>query len=315
MVFFPYQADLSLRRPPLLTILVCLACLYIFYLQLVSASRYGNAIQHFCINLHSQIEQERMLKSVTKNVTHNDLGQVCPQMLLEIREAPNAGNRIDQLAANAIPLTLFKPDDERAYIAGHIEEAYWRFEQQVPQDLTESLVYAPDEMQWLKMITSSFSHGSWSHVIFNLIFFFAFAAAIEILLGSLGFIAVFLAMAAACSLTYSLTTASALNALPTLGLSGVVVGMMALLTVLMPSTKIRCFFWFIVIFRRPLVAAWLLAIWYIGGDILNLLYDDGSAGINFVAHVSGAATGALIGFVMQLFARETLQARIENSTA
>jgi membrane associated rhomboid family serine protease len=45
------------------------------------------------------------------------------------------------------------------------------------------------------MLSAAVAHASWSHLIGNLIFFFAFAATIEILLGPLLYIGVLVILA------------------------------------------------------------------------------------------------------------------------
>jgi membrane associated rhomboid family serine protease len=82
----------------------------------------------------------------------------------------------------------------------------------------------------------------------------------------------------------------------TLGLSGVVMGMMGLFAYLMPNGKIRCYYWFIVIFGSVAVPGWMLALWYIGGDIYVLFTADEYGGINVLAHVAGGIAGYLYGF-------------------
>lgn len=182
-----------------------------------------------------------------------------------------------------------------------LRTGYERFERAVPLNLTDELQYDPLQLKIKQMVTAVFSHGSWTHLIFNLVFFYAFAASVEIIVGSLSFMFIILAMAVSTGLAYSYSVAGTPEAaLPTVGLSGIVMGMMALLAVMAPKVKIRCFFWFLFFVRFFSLPALLLAAWYIGGDLYNMSTDDGSAGINFVAHVSGAASGALIGLLYWL---------------
>jgi hypothetical protein len=82
--------------------------------------------------------------------------------------------------------------------------------------------------------------------------------------------------------------------LPTLGLSGVVMGMLALFVYFLPHARIRMFYWFIIYVGTVGIPAWFLAAWYIGGDFYSQVSGAGGY-VNFVAHLAGAALGFLIG--------------------
>jgi membrane associated rhomboid family serine protease len=97
------------------------------------------------------------------------------------------------------------------------------------------------------------------------------------------------------------------------GLSGVVMGMIALFVFFIPMARVKCFLWLIVIYRRFAVPAWLLATWYIGWDIYALT-KSGNPGVNLVAHVSGAAIGFLVGVVFFRAKRHWAQELVEEAT-
>ncbi len=83
---------------------------------------------------------------------------------------------------------------------------------------------------------------------------------------------------------------------PTLGLSGVVMGMLGLFVYFLPRAKIRFFYWFMLSVGTIGIPALLVAIWYVGWDLYYQLSGTGDY-INFVAHLAGAAFGLGIGVV------------------
>ena len=151
------------------------------------------------------------------------------------------------------------------------------------------------------MLSSSFSHGSWQHLGFNLLFFYVFAASIELIVGLLVFPLIILTMCITTSVAYSYGLFGTNATLPTVGLSGVVMGMMAMLAVLMPHVRIKVFIWILVFVRVVSVPALFVTLWYVGWDIFGLRHSDESTGVDYVAHVSGAATGALLAIGVLLF--------------
>ena len=170
---------------------------------------------------------------------------------------------------------------------------------QISSDITDSLVYYPETWNPLKMISSSLAHGGFMHLLGNMIFFFAFAPAIEILLGNkLRFLWVMVFISFVVGISYSFSVLIGLSPpQPTLGFSGVVMGMIGLSAYLMPKAKIRVFCWFIVFWKTFYIPAWILAVAYIGLDSWEMLTAENFNGINVVAHVAGGVAGYLYGFL------------------
>ena len=166
------------------------------------------------------------------------------------------------------------------------------------------------------MLSAAVVHGSWFHVIGNLLFFFAFAATLEMLLGGTVFVAVLLALAVLSHSVYSVATLTLANALPTVGLSGVVYGVMALFVFFLPRVRIRCFLWVIIFFKRFSVPAWTLVLAFVGFDVFQLLFTEVNSEINLAAHVGGAAFGYLLGVAFFRNKRQTIRALADGrSTA
>ena len=65
-----------------------------------------------------------------------------------------------------------------------IQQHYETFRNKAPESLNAKLMYYPYFPNPIKMITSSLSHGDIFHIVGNLIFFLAFALALELLIGS-----------------------------------------------------------------------------------------------------------------------------------
>jgi membrane associated rhomboid family serine protease len=177
-----------------------------------------------------------------------------------------------------------------------------------------SLVYYPDSWNPVMMLVSSVSHAGWGHIIGNLIFFLAFSPAAEVIVGSVKkYIAILIAIAFIDSITYSLTSLFEAEPVPTLGLSGVVMGVIGLSAYLMPKARIKVFVWFLVFIRTVYIPAWILAAWFIGWDTWDLLHYGNSNGINLVSHVSGGIAGYLIGFFWMKDRREEISEELEDA--
>ena len=170
---------------------------------------------------------------------------------------------------------------------------------QISSNITESLLYFPESWNPLKMITSSLAHGDWFHLIGNMIFYLALAPALEVLLDSrIKYIWIMVVISFAVSICYSLSILIGLSAsLPTLGFSGVVMGMIGLSAYLMPKARIKVFWWYGFGWKTLYVQAWLLAAFFIGLDTWTMFTADDYGYINVVAHVSGGFAGYLYGYL------------------
>lgn len=160
-----------------------------------------------------------------------------------------------------------------------------------------ALMYYPDTWNPVKMLTASFAHGDWMHIIFNLVFFYAFSPMLEMAIASTKrYILTLLVFAFVTHIAYSLFSLVTSEYIPTLGLSGVLMGVIGLSAYLMPRARVQTFVWVITFARNVYVPAWVLAAWYIGGDIWDMYNYGLSTGVNFISHISGGFAGYLIGY-------------------
>ena len=306
MLFFPFRVDLNFNRFPLLTILVCVVCIFIFIKQEASFDEMQKASKEYC-----QQDHERMFWLVIEKVYGERDVEACSSVFYHIHSYKNPDQRIDELVEQADKFNSRTEVSSRIIIRGMLEEKYREFRLGgVENDLTTQLMYEPHSYNLVNMITAAFAHGSWDHLLGNLFFFFAFAASIEMILGMLRYTLIFGSLAIGTHLSYSLAMMNVNEALPTLGLSGVVMGMIGVFVYLMPKINIRCFLWFFVIFRIVKVPAWLLAAWYVSWDIYALYFSEGQSAINFIAHISGATIGFGLGLIFLVERKEEIAKEI-----
>ena len=296
MLFFPYKFDLGLKKIPFLTILVCLVCIAIYSKQFANESEFSEKTHWFCSKDRSHVAQMALEKSIGNASPYR-----CVEFMFELGVSDDPEKIISDYAENSKSFAGLSDEDSKLYIKDFLSDEYRTYRSRVPTYTTRALWYSPESWNPVTMVTSSFSHGSWDHLIGNLIFFYAFAAAVELIIGSLAFASVIMVMVFGTSVSYSLAMMSVENPLPTVGLSGIVMGMIAMLAFFMPTAKIRCFYWILIKIGTVAVSAWILALFYLGIDVYTLMTQDEMGGINLIAHVSGGAIGF---FMAALFFRK-----------
>lgn len=292
MFFFPYRVNLPLGRIPFFTILISLLCIFVYSQQVASTDRLEKTLQEFC----AQQENNRDFNISLTKIKNTNLNN-CETVIYYIHHSNNPDKTIQQLARIAQPIDGVSLPYSKQFIATTLQEKYDAIREQLPHDLTENLAYDPTSYDIITMFTSQFAHADIPHLLNNLLFFFAFAASLEVVMGGISFILLSIVISIGVSLAYSASTIGITQPLPTIGLSGVVMGMIGLFNYLMPSAKIRCLFVFLIYFRIFNIPAWILATWFIGWDIYGLFVTSDQGNINLVAHISGAFLGYTLGVI------------------
>lgn len=303
MLFFPYKVDINLKRLPLLTILVCLICLVVYYFQYKNNLIIEKAAIQFC-----KSNNEKLFGVVVEKITAAKTARNCAKLLYSIHIDHKPEQKILSLSEDYHVFDALNFAQGKALVTSILNDEYSKFKKTAPPSLTARIYYVPASFSLTHMVSAVFAHGNVTHLLGNLFFFFAFAASVEIIVGMFAFSVIILSLAIGTNVTYSAVMFANTEALPTLGLSGVVMGMIGLFVFLLPTANIRCFFWFLVIVRILRIPAWFLASWYIGWDVFQLYRATSESNINLVAHVSGAAIGLLIGVLFYRNRRPTITA-------
>ena len=141
----------------------------------------------------------------------------------------------------------------------------------------------------LSLLKSLFMHGSWLHLLGNMLFLWIFGNNIEDRLGRPRFVAFYLLCGVGASLAH---VAFNLNSLvPVIGASGAVSGVMGAYLALYPTARVRTlFFFFLFVTTLDVPAAVFLGVWF----LFQFLSAGGGSGIAWLAHVGGFILGFLL---------------------
>jgi membrane associated rhomboid family serine protease len=146
---------------------------------------------------------------------------------------------------------------------------------------------------WATPLTSMFLHGSWFHLIGNMVFLWIFGNNVEDALGRGRYLLLYLC----CGVTAALTQAvlSPLSHVPMVGASGAIAGVLGAYLLLYPWANVHVLLWIVIFFRIVTVPAWtLLGLWFAMQMASGLLRPPGSPGVAFWAHVGGFVGGLVL---------------------
>ena len=145
---------------------------------------------------------------------------------------------------------------------------------------------------WITILTAMFMHGSWSHIVGNMIFLWAFAPEIEDAMGRGRYLIFYLVGGFVAMLAQVL--ANPHSTVPNLGASGAIAAVMGAFLVTYPRDQIRTLLFIFVFARiRFIPAALLIGFWFLtqlfhAGAVANVQ----TGGVAYLAHIGGFIFGA-----------------------
>lgn len=145
------------------------------------------------------------------------------------------------------------------------------------------------------LVTSMFMHGSWLHIIGNMVFLWVFGNNIEDAMGHVRFVIFYLVCGLAAAAAQILVNPA--SAVPMVGASGAISGVLGAYLLLYPSARVHTLIFFGFYVTTVVLPAYLmLGFWIlyqiVGG--LPALAGVESGGVAFWAHIGGFAAGLLL---------------------
>ena len=155
-------------------------------------------------------------------------------------------------------------------------------------------VYEGGPGPWVTLFTSMFMHGGWMHLIGNMLFLWVFGDNLEARMGRVKYLAFYLVsglFASAAQVGIDMD-----SAIPTIGASGAIAGVLGGYLVLFPHARIQTLI-FMILITVIAVPAWLLiGIWvmlqFFNGFIS--LGGEFAQGVAYWAHIGGFVAGVLM---------------------
>jgi membrane associated rhomboid family serine protease len=148
-------------------------------------------------------------------------------------------------------------------------------------------------------ITAMFLHGSWDHILGNMLFLAVFGKNVEDAFGHLRYLVFYFAGGFVAMMTQTLMTLlfgnAAVGRVPNLGASGAIAAVLGAYFVLYPNSKV---FGLFVIFPLRVSAWFFLGFWFLyqlveaNFGLFSATANGG--GVAFFAHVGGFIFGALV---------------------
>jgi membrane associated rhomboid family serine protease len=145
---------------------------------------------------------------------------------------------------------------------------------------------------WITILTAMFMHGSWSHIIGNMIFLWAFAPEIEDAMGRGRYLVFYMVGGLVAML--SQVFADTHSTIPNLGASGAIAAVMGAFLVTYPRDRIKAVLFIFIFVRITFIpAALLIGFWFLTQLVhAGTVAQVQTGGVAYLAHIGGFVFGA-----------------------
>jgi rhomboid family protein len=155
-----------------------------------------------------------------------------------------------------------------------------------------------DEGWEITAVTSMFMHGSWFHLLGNMLFLWIFGNNVEDAMGRIRFIIFYFLAGFAATALQTLVTLTTTplqdHVIPFLGASGAISGVLGAYFVLLPRASVLTLVFF---FLPVFIPAWVFLVLWFGLQLISssasLQHPESGGGVAFFAHVGGFVFGLL----------------------
>lgn len=156
--------------------------------------------------------------------------------------------------------------------------------------LPPELARIPAEMT---LFTSMFMHGSWLHLIGNMLYLWIFGNNVEDAMGHGRFVVFYLLCGLAAAFSQALPDPD--STIPMIGASGALAGVLGAYLLLHPQARVTVViplgFFFPIVY---IPAGWLLGFWFLTQILSSLSAPGSEGGVAWFAHIGGFIAGVLL---------------------
>jgi len=298
-MFIPLDRKLDWRNPPVLTVLLILINVFVYYAWQTNDTEYTNeAFTYYFDSRLPDIELPRYVAYLREN----GRAQAARRLGHKLDDGGERGRVAVFMRMHGDGPFLDRLHHDRIVRPGDADYRQWhqarsRFDEMLNRSVVYRYGQKPYEFSVLTWFTQMFLHGGQGHLIGNMVFLFIFGFVVEIAIGRPVFLfAYLLAGLISGALDVAFRPESMI---PAIGASGAIAGLVGMYTVLFGLRRIRFFFMLGFYFdyvRAPAIV--LLPLW-LGYEAFNqIFYPDE---VNRIAHIGGLLGGALIGYLAKRY--------------
>jgi membrane associated rhomboid family serine protease len=144
---------------------------------------------------------------------------------------------------------------------------------------------------YITIFTSMFMHGSWMHLIGNMVFLWIFGDNIEDSMGRGKFIIFYLLSGIGAAYLQAVIDPS--SSIPMIGASGAIAGVLGGYLLLHPKANVNVLMWIIIFISVIRIPAFIVLGFWIIGQFFNASFGS-EGGVAYFAHIGGFVAGMIL---------------------
>jgi membrane associated rhomboid family serine protease len=307
MFIVPVTGQLSRRHLPLVTIgLILINCLIFFIFQSNQTRQHMEAEGYYFTSGLAEIEMSRFLeyrnRTADESLKPQDLDRLNDEELAELYLRMRQDGQFEAKLRNEEIIT---PRDSEYHEWKQLRNWYEHLRSKI---VSAKFGFTPAESKPVTFFSYMFLHGSFQHLLGNMIFLWLVGCMIE-----MGSSRIF------CGASYLLTGLGAAvlfwlmhpkSGIHLVGASGAISGLMGAFCVLYGRKKVNFFYSLGVYFNYFKAPAIILLPVWIAKEIY-FLYSDEMGNVAYEAHLGGLLAGALLGLIGFFLFRKSNAARLQ----
>jgi len=151
---------------------------------------------------------------------------------------------------------------------------------------------------WTTLFTSMFLHGGWAHLGGNMLYLWIFGDNLEKILGGVRYLIFYLVCGVAAAFAHILSAPN--SAVPTVGASGAISGVLGGYLLLFPRNKVRVFTrgGIMAVPAFVMLGLWIL-IQFVSG-VGSIAQTEQTSGVAYMAHIGGFVAGMILIKIMAI---------------
>lgn len=290
LMAFPINYRLySSRFPWMVVLLSILICVTYFTYQNNDQFNQEKAIQYYFQSKLYQVELPAYIDYLSKNASEYKLKPNISK--LELYWLYRGDGKFQKLMKEG---KIFSSSSYPLYWDWYIKHRYYEY--MLSLDSTNTYGFKSAEPSMLNALTSLFLHGSFFHLLGNVLFLILIGRYVEAYLGELKTILSYILLGVGSVGFYYLLTIPTLY--PLVGASGAIAGLMGMFAILFQAEKLFFFvnvFFFSGVFKFKAIV--FLPIWIIWECFQNMFLNTEE--IAYTAHIGGFFLGAILGIIFK----------------
>ncbi len=169
--------------------------------------------------------------------------------------------------------------------------------------------FKPAYFEPVTLFTSMFLHGSFGHLLSNMIFLWIVGCILEAGCGRFRYAVVYIITGVCAQIFFKLIYFS--STIPLIGASGAIAGLMGMLALLFGKKTIKVFYSLGFFFDYIRIRAIFLFFLWIGNELIQLFWGQAS-NVAYVAHIGGLLSGGLCALILLKIPNAVDHAIFEN---